>query len=218
MPLSGDEDDHPVQQPIEISSDDDSDMEEAIQELMEAMEPRPRDPCIDDAHPNPWRNRWPDERTSEARHYLHDQIDAHDEETGRIRRVLDRQISLRQERRPIGQEWNPDQCLPICQHYKAQKECRILDLMINATEQMAQASEKYASALREINDCLSVRTYHQKYFREPLIRGPLPIPDTFMAPPIELSDSSADPISLTDPTDESSSASNDHVLDIPEQN
>ena len=160
MPRSGDEDDHPAQQPIEISSDDDSEVEEALQELMEAIEPRPGDPCVDGAHPNPWNNRRPDERTSEACHYLRDQIDAHDEETGRIRRVLARQISLRQERRPIGQDWNPDRCLPICQHYRAQKECRILDLMINATEQMAQASEKYASALKEINDCLSVRTYH----------------------------------------------------------
>ena len=88
--------------------------------------------------------------------------------------------------------------------------------MINATEQMAQASEKYASALKEIHDCLSVRTYHQKYFKEPLIRGPLPIPDTFIAPPIELSDSSTDPPSLTDPTDESSNASIDPVFDIPE--
>ena len=216
MPLSGDEDDHPAQQPIEISSDDDSDVEEAIQELMEAMEPRPGDPCIDYAHPNPWNNRWPDERTSEAHHYLHDQINAHDEETRRIRRILDKQISLRQERLPIREDWNTDTCLPICQHYRAQKECRILDLMINATEQMAQASDKYASALREINDCLNIRTYHQKYFNEPLLRGPLPIPDTYMAPPAELSDSSTDPPSLTDPADESSNASADPVFDIPE--
>ena len=216
MPLSGDEDDHPAQQPIEISSDDDSDVEEALQELMEAIEPRPGDPCVDGAHPNPWNNRWPDERTSEAHRYLHDQINAHDEETRRIRRILAKQISLRQERLPIKEDWNTDTCLPICQHYRAQKECRILDLMINATEQMAQASDKYASALREINDCLNIRTYHQKFFKEPLIRGPLPIPDTFMAPPVELSDSSTDPPSLTDPTDESDNAPIDLIFDIPE--
>ena len=184
---------------IANSSDDDSDMEDAIFRLVAAMEPNQRSPCISDAHQNPHRNRWPDARTVETCDWINGQIDAYERELSSVRQVLKTQRITKLDLEPNRNQWNPDSCSPSCQHMKAHREYRILDLMNHATKRMEKACNQYITALREIRDSLSARTYHQRHFRSPLLYGPLPIPDTFLPPPIEMSDDSTD--SLNDPSD-----------------